>query len=47
MTRTHRSIHRLLWTMLAFTVAVGLTMALVLRPLPDAPAEQSTTEPRR
>ena len=37
MTRSHRFIHRLLWPALAVVVALGLTMALVLRPPPDPP----------
>jgi hypothetical protein len=38
MTRTHRQAHRLLWPILASLLLVGLTMALALRPPPDAPA---------
>ena len=37
MTRGHRSVHRLLWPMLALIVALGVTMALALRPPPEAP----------
>jgi hypothetical protein len=39
MTRSHRSIHRVLWLFISLLVAFGLTMALVLRPppAPDAP----------
>jgi hypothetical protein len=32
MRRSHRSVHRLLWPLLAVCVALGLTLALVLRP---------------
>lgn len=35
MTRAHRSLHRVLWPILAIAVAVGLTLALWLRPPPD------------
>ena len=31
MTRSHRSVHRLLWVVLALAVGFGFTMALVLR----------------
>ena len=44
MTRGHRTVHRLLWPALAVIVALGVTMALVLRPppeQPEAPAAQS------
>jgi hypothetical protein len=42
MTRTHRSIHRVIWPALALLVALGFTLALALRPPPDPPpaAEQ-------
>jgi hypothetical protein len=46
MTRGHRSVHRLLWPLLGIVVALGVTMALVLRPPPEqveTPASQ--TEP--
>jgi len=36
MTRTHRRIHRVLWPALALAVALGFTLALVLRPPPEA-----------
>jgi hypothetical protein len=35
MTRTHRSMHRILWPALALLVMLGFTMALVLRPPPE------------
>jgi hypothetical protein len=45
MTRGHRSVHRVLWPALALLVALGFTMALVLRPPPEPPA-QSTEAPK-
>ncbi len=47
MTRGHRRVHRVLWPALAVLVALGVTMALVLRPPPEAEAPQATTEPPR
>jgi hypothetical protein len=38
MTRAHRTVHRVLWPALAVIVALGFTMALVLRPPPEQPA---------
>jgi hypothetical protein len=35
MRRSHRSVHRALWPVIALAVALGLTMALVLRAPPD------------
>jgi hypothetical protein len=35
MTRQHRSLHRVLWPILAFLVAVGFVLALWLRPPPE------------
>lgn len=32
MTRKHRFVHRMLWPVLALTVALGFAMALHLRP---------------
>jgi hypothetical protein len=42
MTRSHRLAHRMIWPVLALLVALGLTLALKLRPPPDPPpaAEQ-------
>jgi hypothetical protein len=37
MTRGHRAVHRLLWPVLAVIVALGVTMALALRPPPEQP----------
>ncbi len=47
MTRGHRAFHRMLWPVLALIVAFGLTMALVLRPPPEQPEAQTTTEPAK
>jgi hypothetical protein len=38
-TRRHRTFHRLVWPALALLVALGFTMALVLRPSPEPPAQ--------
>ncbi len=46
MTRGHRAVHRVLWPALALLVGLGFTLALVLRPAPEPPA-QTTEEPRR
>ena len=35
MTRTHRSLHRIVWPILAVAVAIGFALALWLRPPPD------------
>ncbi len=40
MTRSQRSAHRILWTVLALAVAFGFGMALALR----APADANTRE---
>jgi hypothetical protein len=37
MTRSHRSLHRWIWPVLALAVLLGLTAALALRPPPDPP----------
>src|SRR5712692_3755971 len=44
MRRSHRSVHRALWPVLALAVALGLAMALVLRPPPKADAPQMMEE---
>ena len=44
MTRGHRGIHRLLWPALALVVALGFTLALVLRPPPDQAEPPTQTE---
>ena len=46
MTRSHRSIHRLLWPILAFAVALGFMMALTLRPPPNVEAPQAAEKLR-
>jgi hypothetical protein len=46
MTRMHRSVHRLLWPVLALAVGLGLAMALYLRPPPNA-VPAAIEEPRR
>jgi hypothetical protein len=46
MTRGHRFAHRLIWVALTLIVASGFTMALVLRPPPEQPA-QSQAEPAK
>lgn len=38
MTRGHRTMHRVIWPVLAAIVGLGFTMALVLRPPPERPA---------
>ena len=42
MTRGHRTVHRLLWPVLAIVVALGLTLALVKRPPPAPPADSES-----
>ena len=42
MTRSQRSVHRALWPALALVVALGLALALTLRPPPDVEAPQAT-----
>jgi hypothetical protein len=44
MTRGHRTVHRLLWPVLAVLVALGFTLALVQRPLPEQPAQAEPTK---
>jgi hypothetical protein len=43
--RSHRSVHRALWPVLALLVGLGLTLSLVLRVPPDPPPAMS--EPKR
>jgi hypothetical protein len=46
MRRSHRSVHRALWPVLALAVGIGFAMALVLRaPAPAAPQLTSETGP--
>jgi hypothetical protein len=35
MRRSHRTVHRLLWPLLAVALLIGITMALILRPPPE------------
>lgn len=44
MRRAHRAVHRALWPILAFAIALGFVMALVLRPPPDAEAPPPAKE---
>jgi hypothetical protein len=44
MKRALRSVHRVLWPVLALAVALGLTMALMLRPPPKVDAPHSMDE---
>ena len=44
MTRSQRSVHRVLWPILALVVALGFTMALTLRPPAEVEAPQTTEE---
>ena len=44
MTRTHRSLHRIVWPILAVLVALGVALALWLRPPPKP--DQAGTAPR-
>src|SRR6266566_10106250 len=46
MTRSQRSVHRLLWPVLAFAVALGFAMALTLRPPPHMEAPHAAEELR-
>jgi len=47
MTRGHRAFHRMLWPALAVIVALGFTMALVLRPPPEQPdSPPAQSEPK-
>jgi hypothetical protein len=47
MTRGHRTFHRMLWPVLAVIVALGFTMALVMRPPTEQPATPAAEEPRK
>jgi hypothetical protein len=47
MTRTHRTLHRLIWPALAVLITLGVTMALVLRPPPEPDPPPATQEPQK
>jgi hypothetical protein len=47
MTRSHRTVHRLLWPVLALAIGLGFVMALYLRPPPEIPAPPAAEEPHR
>jgi hypothetical protein len=40
-TRTHRSLHRIVWPILAALVALGVVLALWLRPPPEPAAARA------
>jgi hypothetical protein len=42
MRRAHRSVHRVLWPVLALAMMFGLAMALWLRPPPATPPAAAT-----
>ncbi len=46
MTRSHRSIHRVLWPVLALAVGLGFAMALLLRPPPPPEVPPAVGESR-
>lgn len=46
MTRSHRSIHRMLWPVLALAVGLGFVMALLLRAPPPTEAPPAVSESR-
>lgn len=43
MTRAHRSLHRIVWPILAVLVALGVLLALWLRPPPEHAAVPAIT----
>jgi hypothetical protein len=43
MTRTHRALHRVIWPILAVLAALGVVLALWLRPPPDHAAAPAVT----
>jgi len=43
MTRNQRLVHRMLWPVLAAVLALGVGMALWLRPPPEPPAQTQET----
>jgi hypothetical protein len=45
MTRSHRSVHRMLWPVLALAIWLGFALALALRPPPaEAPPVAEETQ---
>ena len=46
MRRAHRTVHRVLWPLLAVAVMFGLIMALHLRPPPPAPPPAAPESPQ-
>jgi hypothetical protein len=45
MKRSHRTVHRALWPVLALAVALGFALALDWRPPPDADEPPATQAP--
>ena len=45
MTRTHRALHRVVWPILAVLVAIGVALALWLRPPPDDDDDDDAAAP--
>jgi hypothetical protein len=45
MTRSHRSLHRALWPVLALAIALGVGMALARRPPPNPPQAMEDIKP--
>lgn len=45
MRRSQRAFHRVVWPLLALAVALGFTLALVLRPPPDQPSATEVEHP--
>ena len=45
MTRTHRTLHRIVWPILAALLALGFTLALWLRPPPEEDKDETHAVP--
>ena len=45
MTRTHRSLHRIVWPVLAVAIALGVALALWLRPPPEDADDDARLNP--